>query len=42
MSDFDDYEIGGADPVDAQMGDETGDETGESGRGARKKKKTRQ
>ena len=39
MSDFDDYEIGGADP-----GAENGEagETHESNRGARKKKKTRQ
>jgi hypothetical protein len=43
MSDFDDYEIGGRDPDDAEMGDgsETG-ESGESSKGARKKKKTRQ
>jgi len=40
MSDFDDYEIGGRDPDDAEMG-ETG-ESGESSKGARKKKKTRQ
>jgi hypothetical protein len=43
MSDFDDYEIGGADAGDSETSD-TGDtgETGESGKGARKKKKTRQ
>jgi hypothetical protein len=40
MSDFDDYEIGGAEPDDSEFGD-TG-ETGESSKGARKKKKTRQ
>jgi hypothetical protein len=40
MSDFDDYEIGGRDPDDVEMG-ETG-ESGESSKGARKKKKTRQ
>jgi hypothetical protein len=40
MSDFDDYEIGGAEPDDAEMDD--ADETGESSKGARKKKKTRQ
>src|SRR5271163_4053525 len=40
MSDFDDYEIGAADPDDSEMGD-TG-ETVESGKGVRKKKKTRQ
>jgi len=40
MSDFDDYEIGAAEPEDPEMGD-TG-ETGESHKGARKKKKTRQ
>ena len=39
MSDFDDYEIGGADRDDSEMGD-TG-EAGESAKGARKKKKTR-
>lgn len=38
MSDFDDYEIGSAEPDAAEMGDETG----ESHKGARKKKKTRQ
>jgi hypothetical protein len=37
MSDFDDYEIGGAEPEDSEM-----DDTGETGKGARKKKKTRQ
>ena len=37
MSDFDDYEIGGAEPDDA----EDGDETAESTKGARKKKKSR-
>jgi hypothetical protein len=45
MSDFDDYEIGGADPGGADPGDsEPGDgvESGESGKSARKKKKTRQ
>jgi hypothetical protein len=43
MSDFDDYEIGGAEPDDAEMDDagESG-ESGESSKGARKKKKTRQ
>jgi hypothetical protein len=40
MSDFDDYEIGGAEPDDAEMDD--ADETGEASKGARKKKKTRQ
>jgi len=40
MSDFDDYEIGGAEPEDIEAGD--GGETGESSKGARKKKKTRQ
>jgi hypothetical protein len=40
MSDFDDYEIGGAEPEDSEMGD-TG-ETDEAGKSARKKKKTRQ
>ena len=40
MSDFDDYEIGGAEPDDAEMDD--ADETGEPSKGARKKKKTRQ
>src|ERR1700683_1097479 len=40
MSDFDDYEIGGADRDDSEMGDNG--EAGESGKGARKKKKTRQ
>jgi hypothetical protein len=40
MSDFDDYEIGGAEPDDAEM-DDAG-ETDESGKGAGKKKKTRQ
>jgi hypothetical protein len=40
MSDFDDYEIGGADPDDSELGD--GGESGESGKSARKKKKTRQ
>jgi hypothetical protein len=39
MSDFDDYEIGGADPDDSELGD-AGD-TDESPRSARKKKKTR-
>ena len=38
MSDFDDYEIGGAEPDDAEADD--GGENGES-KGARKKKKTR-
>jgi hypothetical protein len=43
MSDFDDYEIGGADPDDSEFGDGgDGGETDESGKGARKKKKTRQ
>ncbi len=37
MSDFDDYEIGGAAPDDAAAG-----ETGDAGKAARKKKKTRQ
>ena len=37
MSDFDDYEIGGADPDDAAAG-----ETGDAGKAPRKKKKTRQ
>jgi hypothetical protein len=42
MSDFDDYEIGGAEPEDSdsEMGET--DDTGETGKGARKKKKTRQ
>jgi hypothetical protein len=40
MSDFDDYEIGGAEPDEPDLGDPG--ETGDSGKGARKKKKTRQ
>jgi hypothetical protein len=40
MSDFDDYEIGGAEPEDPEAGDGDGDDTGES-KAARKKKKTR-
>jgi len=39
MSDFDDYEIGGAEPDDTEAEDD--DETGESSKGARKKKKGR-
>lgn len=40
MSDFDDYEIGGAEPDEAELGD-AGD-TVDSGKAGRKKKKTRQ
>jgi hypothetical protein len=40
MSDFDDYEIGGADPGDSEPGD--GLESGEPGKSTRKKKKNRQ
>jgi hypothetical protein len=39
MSDFDDYEIGGADDEDSEPGEPS--ENGESAKGARKKKKTR-
>ena len=39
MSDFDDYEIGGADDEDAEPGESS--ENGEAVKGARKKKKTR-
>ena len=40
MSDFDDYEIGSAEPDETEAGD--GGESGEPSKGARKKKKTRQ
>jgi hypothetical protein len=39
MSDFDDYEIGGAEDEDSEPGESSGN--GESAKGARKKKKTR-
>jgi hypothetical protein len=39
MSDFDDYEIGGADDEDSEPGEPS--ENGESAKGVRKKKKTR-
>jgi hypothetical protein len=43
MSDFDDYEIGGAEPEDTEDTEaDDGGETGESSKGARKKKKTRE
>src|ERR1700735_3425215 len=41
LSDFDDYEIGGAEPEDSDSERGDTDDTGETGKGARKKKKTR-